>query len=288
MAAIDCKRLIWCRLKGGVKPCFSRLAMAGGRECASPAARNLTGICDAHIMDNEIKPDSGQFVQRRFPVRRALFENQLMSNATTVRYFRPATGLIRHTETALDNLALDVLDALPNHPIFNQLPVSLADLAGYQASFSAARVEAHKGGKDRTLVKKAARHTLQDALVKIGLYCRGVASHNLAALLTSGFAVVSTNHRSRPLATPAIIALINAVSGRLTVRGQAVLNGRMYKIRTSTDGGLTWTEWPVFTGARLMVLAPTVPGTIYMVEFCALGGSTGQSPWSNPVTIMST
>jgi hypothetical protein len=29
------------------------------------------------------------------------------------------------------------------------------------------------------------------------------------------------------------------------------------------------------------------PGTVYMMEFCAMGGSTGQSPWSNPVSIMS-
>jgi hypothetical protein len=62
----------------------------------------------------------------------------------------------------------------------------------------------------------------------------------------------------------------------------------MYQVRTSTDGGKTWTLWPVFTGARLMVLTPTVPGTVYLVEFCALGGSTKQGPWSNPVSIMST
>jgi hypothetical protein len=36
-----------------------------------------------------------------------------------------------------------------------------------------------------------------------------------------------------------------------------------------------------------MVLKPTVPGTVYTVEFCAMGGSTSQSPWSNPVSIMS-
>lgn len=211
-----------------------------------------------------------------------------MSATTTLKSYRPVTGLIRHTEDALNNLALDVLDALPNHPIFNKLPVSLTDLASYQADFSAARVEARKGGTDRTLIKKVARQTLMDALVKIGLYCRGEAHHDLDALLTSGFAVVSTNRQSRPLATPAIIALINAVSGQIKVRGQAVLNGRMYLVRTSTDGGQTWTLWPEFTGARIMVLAPTVPGTVYTVQFCALGGSTGRSAWSNPVSIMAT
>ena len=211
-----------------------------------------------------------------------------MATTTTVRNFRPVTGLIRHTEDALNNLALDVLDALKNHPIFILLPVSLADLASYQIAFSAARTESRKGGTDRTLVKKAARLKLQDALVKIGLYCGGEARHDLDALLSSGFAVVSTNRRSSPLTQPAIVALINAVSGQLTVRGRGVLNGRMYKVRTSTDGGQTWTEWGPFNGARRMVLAPTIPGTIYRVEFCAMGGSTGQSPWSNPVSVMAT
>jgi len=100
--------------------------------------------------------------------------------------------------------------------------------------------------------------------------------------------VVSLNRTSGPLDTPAILAILNQVSGQLTVRGQGVLNGRMYKARTSTDGGKTWTEWPQITGARLMVLAPTIPGVVYLVEICALGGSTNQSPWSNPVSIMST
>jgi hypothetical protein len=236
---------------------------------------------------NEISPYNEWFVNHLFPGRIATFENQLMSSVNTVRSFRPVTGLIRHTDAALDSLALDVLDALKNHPVFINLPVSLADLAGYEAAYSAARMEAHKGGRDRTLAKKAARQTLQDALVKIGLYCRGEACHNLDALLTSGFAVVSTNRKSRPLAKPAILALINTVSGRLTVRGQAVLNGRMYLVRASTDGGLTWTEWPHFNGARRMVLAPTIPGTVYTVQFCALGGSTGRSEWSQPVSRMS-
>jgi hypothetical protein len=30
------------------------------------------------------------------------------------------------------------------------------------------------------------------------------------------------------------------------------------------------------------------PGTTYTVQFCALGGSTGQSDWSDPVTRMAT
>ena len=44
----------------------------------------------------------------------------------------------------------------------------------------------------------------------------------------------------------------------------------------------------VLNGARLMVLQPTTPGTLYTIQFCALGGSTSQSQWSHPVTLMAT
>jgi hypothetical protein len=52
---------------------------------------------------------------------------------------------------------------------------------------------------------------------------------------------------------------------------------------------VTWTDADAkFTSARRMVLTPTVPGKIYMIEICALDGSTGQSAWSAPMSIMST
>ena len=46
----------------------------------------------------------------------------------------------------------------------------------------------------------------------------------------------------------------------------------------------------VMGGVRILfaVAIIQVPGTVYMVELCAMGGTTVQSPWSNPVSIMST
>lgn len=100
--------------------------------------------------------------------------------------------------------------------------------------------------------------------------------------------MVSKNRSSGPLDTPGILDVLNNVSGQLLVRGQGVLNGRMYKARTSTDGGKTWTEWGPFNGARRILLQPVIPGTTYMIEVCAMGGSTGQSQWSDPVSRMAT
>jgi hypothetical protein len=110
----------------------------------------------------------------------------------------------------------------------------------------------------------------------------------LDLLLSSGFEVNSTNRTSGPLDTPSILAVLDDVSGQLTVRGQGVLNGRIYQVQASTDGGKTWLDMGTFNGARLMVLSPVTPGTIYMIQFCALGGSTRQSAWSDPVSRMAT
>ena len=210
-----------------------------------------------------------------------------MANSQTNNY-RIVTGISKYADNDVVNLSLDVEDGLLNNPAFLNLPVKLTDVATARLTFVAAMTDARKQGTDRTRLKLAAKQALVDLLLKLAFYCQGEAIHNLDALLSTGFEVVNTNRTSGPLDTPAIIAILNNVSGQLTVRGQGVVNGRMYKVRTSTDGGKSWTEWPQFNGARLMVLAPTVPGTIYLVAFCALGGSTGQSAWSNSVSIMST
>ena len=156
-------------------------------------------------------------------------------------------------------------------------------------TFNTTRTAARKLGKDRTLAKKIARQALVDALVADALYCQGMARHDLNTLLTSGFEVVNNNRTSGPLDTPAINSVDNSVSGQLLVRGGSVVNGRIYLLRFSLDNGVTWTESATkYSSARRMLLTPTVPGKIHMIEICALGGSTGQSAWSNPMSIMST
>jgi hypothetical protein len=207
---------------------------------------------------------------------------------TPDKNFRIQTGIGKNSDNDVNSLTLDVEDGLANNPAFPNLPVKLTDLETQRLAYAGTMTDARKGGTDRTRLKKAAKLALVDMLVKLALYCMGEAHHDLDALLSTGFEVVSTNRSSGPLDKPGMLDVLNDVSGQLTVRGQGVLNGRMYKPRTSIDGGKTWTEWAPFNGARRMVLQPTLPGATYMTEICALGGSTGQSPWSNPVSIMAT
>jgi hypothetical protein len=226
-------------------------------------------------------------VQRLIPKTRQTKIIMAKIKATNKSY-RLDTSFTRGNGNVVCNLSFDVEDALANNPAFPTPPVSLAVMASNRLALTAAMVESRKGGQDRTLLKNAALQVAVDGLMKNAHYCMGEARHDLTALLSSGYDVVSTNRTPMPLEQPVILSIANDVSAQLTLRGQGVVNGRMYQVRTSTDGGKTWTLWPMSTGARLMVLAPTLPGVVYMVEFCALGGSTKQGPWSNPVSIMST
>jgi hypothetical protein len=59
-------------------------------------------------------------------------------------------------------------------------------------------------------------------------------------------------------------------------------------LQYSLDNGTTWMNGGSYTSARRMTLSPTTPGKLYSIQIAALGGSTGQSAWSNPVSIMAT
>ncbi|HEY1719047.1 MAG TPA: hypothetical protein VGH42_12240 [Verrucomicrobiae bacterium] len=207
---------------------------------------------------------------------------------TPVRNFRIYTGFTKSPDNDVCNVALDVSTALDGHPVFTAPPFTPAQLTTLQGTFSADMTDARKRGTDRTLTKNISRQALLDALVQDALYCQGQARHDLNTLLTSGYEVVSTNRTSGPLDTPQINSIDNSVSGQLTVRGTAVLNGRMYQLQYSLDNGATWTNAGNFTGARRMILTPTTPGKMYVIQISALGGSTGQSAWSNSMNIMAT
>ncbi|HVU08465.1 MAG TPA: fibronectin type III domain-containing protein [Verrucomicrobiae bacterium] len=210
-------------------------------------------------------------------------------NNTPVRNFRIYTGFTKAPDNDVCNVALDVSSALDGHPVFTSPPFTSAQLTTLETTFNTDMTAARKRGTDRTLTKNISRQALVDALVQDALYCQGLARHDLNTLLTSGYEVVSTNRTPGPLDTPQIVSIDNSVSGQLTVRGGTVLNGRMYQLQYSLDNGGTWTNASNnYTSARRMLLAPTTPGKTYLIQIAALGGSTGQSAWSNPVSIMAT
>ncbi len=202
--------------------------------------------------------------------------------------YRVYIGFTTDTDQNINSLALGVIDSLTGHAVFTDPPVTVAQLTTLQTDFSDKLIATRNKGIDRTRAKNAAKTALSDALVQDALYVQGKARHDLDALLSSGYDVCSTNRSRTPLDKPVIHAITNGVSGQLVVRASAVLNAHAYQAQDSTDGGKTWTDLGDFTGARRIALTGLTPGTVYTVRLRAVGGSTGYSEWSEPISHMAT
>ena len=106
-----------------------------------------------------------------------------------------------------------------------------------------------------------------------------------ATLLSSGFQAQSTNRAQSQLDQPQSLVIKNGVSGQLVASVTPVKNTSMYEGRIKGPVG----DWlpSVFTGdSQHITLDGLMPGTTYTVQVRALGGSTGQSDWSDPSSHM--
>ena len=71
----------------------------------------------------------------------------------------------------------------------------------------------------------------------------------------------------------------------------AVANARCYEVRYAAIGPNgapgSWQNGGLFTSSRTITINGLTPGTNYTFQVRAVGGSTGYSDWSDPVSHMS-
>lgn len=195
------------------------------------------------------------------------------------------------TDHALEERATAVHGGLYGQPAYPTPPVTQAALLTAITNFSTAIAAAEMGGPAQTAAKNNLREILIGLLRQLATYVQENHGNNLATLLSSGFEAASTNTTSIPLETPSIKDIINGISGQLILRVEPVENARGYNVRyaligpNGAPGPYIGTVY--FKSTRRMEINDLTPGGNYMFEVCALGGSTGQSDWSNPVSRMS-
>jgi hypothetical protein len=112
-------------------------------------------------------------------------------------------------------------------------------------------------------------------------------NNDLSVLLATGFQATSTNRARSPLPTPSVVRIDNEQSTQLVMALTPIMNARAYEVQKMNGTG-GWTMAGVFTKARRIVIKNLVPGSTYSVQARAVGGSTGYSGWSNPVSHMAT
>jgi hypothetical protein len=185
----------------------------------------------------------------------------------------------------LDEFTGAVVAGLTGNPAFTTPAVSIADLTAAQTAFEDAMTAMAQGGTQATADKNAKRDALVALLRTEAQYVQLNGKNDLPTLLSSGFQVNSTNTAQSPLDTPSIVQITNEMSTQLVVRVQGVDNARAYEaqVKNGTGGFL---PAGTFTQSRRMILTGLTPGQNYTVQVRAVGGSTGYSDWSDPVSHM--
>ena len=170
---------------------------------------------------------------------------------------------------------------------FSSPPVPYATFATKLSEFDTALAATLNGGSQAVAAKNAARLVVEGILRQYAAYVESVTLNDLEALLSSGFTATSSNTASVPLDTPVIVGIANETTQQLVLSLQRVDNARAYEVRLSygTNG---WQHAGTFTQTRRVLLNNLIPGTTYTIQTRAVGGSTGYSNWSDPVTRMST
>lgn len=201
---------------------------------------------------------------------------------------RVSLGFSDLSDPALDEFAANVVLSLQTElASFPNLPVAPTVLGPQRVAFHEGILAASSGDKQEIATRNAARETLLTSLRQDAAYVQGIAGNNLPLLLRSGFKPVSTNRTSEPLATPAIRNVDNQSTTRLFMDVDRVSNARIYQGRLTTAQGVV-VATVESTRSRGIEFPNLVPGTLYTAQVRGLGGSTGASDWSLPVTIMAT
>ena len=134
-------------------------------------------------------------------------------------------------------------------------------------------------------LKNVAREDLLALLRTEASYVQLTASDDLPKMLSSGYTNVSTSRTKIALPKPDIAAIDNVNSTELVVRLTPVTNARAYEVQQRTGTG-NWQTAGIYTQARRIVLENLAPGATYTVQARAVGGTTGYSDWSDPVSHM--
>src|SRR5438477_10215867 len=161
----------------------------------------------------------------------------------------------------------------------------MAALGTARTDFTDKMAKAASGGPPDTAAKNASRQALIGLLRSPANYVEGACNNDMPTLLGSGFDAASTQRRQSPLDQPTNLVVDNGTSGQLVAKVSPVKNTKIYEGRIKGPTG----DWlpSVFTGdSQHIIFDGLTPGTTYTVQVRALGGSTGQSDWSDPSSHM--
>ena len=204
---------------------------------------------------------------------------------------RVSLGYKFQTPTVVVSILGWIITCMAGNPLFPKPPVPLApavppdptapvDLTTRLNALQVAINNSVDGGKAQTAARDAALEFVFEGMDANAYYVSTIARVNLPLLLASGYSAVSTNRSQSPLAAPAITGIDNDTPTQLDVHLTPIANALGYEVQILIAN--VWTTVMFSSQARTISLTGLTTGTVYQVRARAVGGSTGQSPWSMP------
>jgi len=176
---------------------------------------------------------------------------------------------------------------LQNNPNFTTPVVAPTAVLAKVDEFDAAIAAAAQGGTPLTAAKNDRRAELISMLRELAAYVQSQGKNDLTIILSSGFTVNKTDRTRKPLDKPVITDIDNFASTQLMVSMPPLDNARSYEFRARNGNG-DWKTVAITTKARKVILQGFTPGATYDLQARGVGGSTGYSDWSDPVSHMAT
>jgi hypothetical protein len=201
-----------------------------------------------------------------------------------------ADGLLTQSAERLITTAGAIIDGLTGNPSFPSPPVDLKTVQAAVDDLNAAMAVQLNGGPSATAEKKNKQKALIALLRRLRHYVEDNCGNDLSVLLSSGFQAASTTRLRSPLSSPSILKIGFGNSTELVLKVTPIVHARCYEVRLAAIGAGKapgpWQTAGLFTNSRSMTINGLTPGTTYMFQVRAIGGSTRYSDWSNPVSRM--
>jgi hypothetical protein len=203
---------------------------------------------------------------------------------------RIVDGFRTQANEQLATAAGTVITGLTNNPAFPSLPVDLKTVQAALDDLNAALAAQPHGGTAATAEKNNKREALIAHLRRLKHYVQDNCGNDPAVALSSGFPAAASTRTRGPLANPSILNVRRGNSAELVLKVTPIARAKCYEVRQAAVGvGNTpgpWQTVGLFTDSRVMTISGLTPGATYVFQARAVGGSTGYSDWSNPVSRM--
>jgi hypothetical protein len=189
----------------------------------------------------------------------------------------------------LVGMAEAVITGLTDNPAFPSLTFDLKAVQAAADDLNAALIAQAHGGPAARAERKNKQEVLVAVLRKAKHYVEDYCGNDLAVLLSSGFQPAATTRNLSPLGNPSILSIDLGKSGELVLKVSPIARAKCYEMRMAVVGANRvpepWGATSLYTSSRIRI-ENLLPGTTYIFQVRAIGGSTRYTDWSNTVSRM--